>query len=122
MGSMHTMLEEIPGGNVMAAAFYAERAKAQVGLIVTGGIAPNVEGGVAEGSGKLSTEEEVAHHKVITDAVHKEDGKICMQILHTGRYAYSKKAVAPSPIKAPINMFTPKELTCLLYTSPSPRD
>ncbi len=111
MGSMHTMLEEIPGGNKMAAAFYAERAKGQVGLIVTGGIAPNVEGGVAEGSGKLTNQEEAEHHKIITEAVHKEGGKICLQILHTGRYAYSPKAVAPSPIQAPINMFTPRELT-----------
>ncbi len=111
MGSMHTMLEEIPGGNKLAAAFYAERAKAHVGLIVTGGIAPNVEGGVADGSGKLTTQEEVEHHKVITEAVHEHDGKICLQILHTGRYAYSQKAVAPSPIKAPINMVTPREMT-----------
>lgn len=111
MGSMHTMLEEIPGGNVLAAAFYAERAKGQVALIVTGGIAPNVEGGVVDGSGKLTTPEEAEHHKVITEAVHKEGGKICLQILHTGRYAYSPKAVAPSPIKAPINMITPREMT-----------
>jgi len=111
MGSMHTMLEEIPGGNKIAAQFYAERARGQVGLIVTGGIAPNVEGGVADGAGKLSTPEEADHHKIITEAVHKEGGKICMQILHTGRYAYSKKAVAPSPIKAPINMVTPREMT-----------
>ena len=111
MGSMHTMLEEIPGGNILAAAFYAERAKAQVGLIVTGGIAPNVEGGVADGSGKMTNQEEADHHKVITSAVHQEGGKICMQILHTGRYAYSPKAVAPSPIQAPINMFTPRELS-----------
>ncbi len=111
MGSMHTMLEEIPGGNVMAAAFYAERAKGQIGLMVTGGISPNKEGVVGAGGAVMMTSEDVAHHKVITEAVHKEDGKICMQILHTGRYAYSKDLVAPSPIKAPINMFTPRELT-----------
>ena len=111
MGSMHTMLEEIPGGNIMAAAFYAERAKGQVGLIVTGGIAPNLEGVVATGGATLMTEEDAAHHKVITEAVHKEGGKICLQILHSGRYAYAKNLVAPSPIKAPINMFTPRELT-----------
>ncbi|NNK76244.1 MAG: NADPH-dependent 2,4-dienoyl-CoA reductase, partial [Maribacter sp.] len=111
MGSMHTMLEEIPGGHEKAAVFYAERARGQVGLIVTGGIAPNVEGGVVDGSGKLTTREEAESHKQITEAVHKEGGKICLQILHTGRYAYSKKLVAPSPIKAPINMMTPREMT-----------
>ncbi len=111
MGSMHTMLEEIPGGNKMAAAFYAERARGQVGLIVTGGISPNEEGVVAVGGAMMRNEEEAEHHQVITEAVHKEGGKICMQILHTGRYAYSQNSVAPSPIKAPINMFTPRELT-----------
>ncbi len=111
MGSMHTMLEEIPGGNIKAAAFYRERAKAQVALIVTGGIAPNEAGAVADGGAVLSNETEAKHHKVITDAVHEEGGKICLQILHTGRYAYSNKLVAPSPIQAPINMFTPKELS-----------
>ena len=111
MGSMHTMLEEIPGGNVMAAEFYAERARGQVGLMVTGGIAPNQEGVVGTGGATMMTEADAEHHKVITDAVHKEDGKICMQILHTGRYAYDKGLVAPSPIKAPINMYTPRELT-----------
>ncbi len=111
MGSMHTMLEEIPGGNVMAAEFYAERARGQVGLMVTGGIAPNKEGVVGTGGATMMTEADAEHHKVITDAVHKEDGKICMQILHTGRYAYDKGLVAPSPIKAPINMYTPRELT-----------
>ncbi len=111
MGSMHTMLEEIPGGNHLAAAFYAERARGQVGLMVTGGIAPNLEGVVADGGATLMTQKEVNHHKVITDAVHQADGKICMQILHTGRYAYSQKLVAPSPLKAPINMFTPRELS-----------
>lgn len=111
MGSMHTMLEEIPGGHEKSAAFYAERARAGVGLIVTGGIAPNVEGGVADGSGKLTTDEEAEDHSIITSAVHEAGGKICLQILHTGRYAYSKKLVAPSPIKAPINMMTPRELS-----------
>lgn len=111
MGSMHTMLEEIPGGHEKAAVFYAERAKAHVGLIVTGGIAPNEEGVVATGGATLMNEDQVAHHKVITHAVHEADGKICMQILHSGRYAYSKNLVAPSPIKAPINMFTPRELS-----------
>ncbi len=111
MGSMHTMLEEIPGGNVMAAEFYAERARGEVGLMVTGGIAPNKEGVVGTGGAVMMTEKDAEHHRVITDAVHAEDGKICLQILHTGRYAYDKALVAPSPIKAPINMFTPRELT-----------
>ena len=110
MGSMHTMLEEIPGGNIMAAAFYAERARGQIGLMVTGGISPNLEGVVGQGGAVMMTDIDVEHHKVITEAVHKEEGKICMQILHTGRYSYSKNLVAPSPIKAPINMFTPREL------------
>ncbi len=111
MGSMHTNLEEIPGGFERAAVYFAERAKGQVGLIVTGGISPNAEGCVAAMAAKLNTEEEVAHHKLITSAVHAEGGKICMQILHTGRYGYHPKIVAPSAIQAPINFFKPKELS-----------
>jgi len=111
MGSMHTMLEEVPNGHARAAAFYAERAKGQVGLIVTGGIAPNPEGAVFPKAAQLTNEEEAESHKQITEAVHREGGKICLQILHTGRYGYHKLAVAPSPIKAPINMVTPRELT-----------
>lgn len=111
MGSMHTNLEEIPGGLDRAATFYAERARGQVGLIVTGGIAPNVAGSVGPHAAKMTTQEEADQHQVITDAVHKEGGKICLQILHSGRYAYHPNLVAPSPIKAPINFFTPKELS-----------
>ena len=111
MGSMHTMLEEVPGGHERAAQFYAERARGQVALIVTGGISPNEEGVVATGAAKLSEEKEVHSHKLITEAVHREGGKICMQILHTGRYAYHQGCVAPSALKAPINMMTPKALT-----------
>lgn len=111
MGSMHTNLEEIPGGFERAAAFYAERAKGQVGLIVTGGIAPNEEGVVGMGGAKLTNEEEAGHHKVITDAVHHEGGKICLQVLHTGRYAYSTNLVAPSPIQSPITPFKPRALS-----------
>ncbi len=111
MGSMHTNLEEIPGGLERAAVFYAERARGQVGLIVTGGIAPNVAGSVGPHAAKMTTQEEADQHKVITEAVHKEGGKICLQILHAGRYAYHPNLVAPSPIKAPINFFTPKELS-----------
>lgn len=111
MGSMHTMLEEAPNGFARAAAYYAERARGQVGLIVTGGIGPNEEGRVAPHSAVLTNAEEVAQHKLITEAVHAEDGKICMQILHSGRYAYHNKGVAPSPLRAPINPMTPREMT-----------
>ncbi len=111
MGSMHTMLEEAPNGFERAAVFYAERARGQVALIVTGGIAPNEEGWVAPHAAKLTNAEEVAKHKLITKAVHDEGGKICMQILHTGRYGYHDKVVAPSPIQAPINFFEPREMT-----------
>ncbi|WGL16536.1 NADPH-dependent 2,4-dienoyl-CoA reductase [Microbulbifer bruguierae] len=111
MGSMHTNLEEHPGGFDRLAAFYAERARGGVGLIVTGGIAPNEEGGVFQGSSKMTTAEEALEHRAITDAVHAEGGKICMQILHAGRYAYNPALVAPSAIQAPINPFTPKELS-----------
>ena len=110
MGSMHTGLEESPNGFEKMATFYAERARGGVGIIVTGGIAPNVEGAVGPGAGKMSTAEEAEEHKVVTKAVHEADGKICMQILHAGRYAYHPKLVAPSAIQAPINPFVPKEL------------
>ena len=110
MGSMHTGLEEKPGGFERMAAYFAERAKGGVGLMVTGGIAPNDEGGVYSGAAKLSTAEEAEKHLVVTRAVHDAGGKICLQILHAGRYAYSPRQVAPSAIQAPINPFTPKEL------------
>ncbi|MFY1021375.1 FAD-dependent oxidoreductase [Ectopseudomonas khazarica] len=110
MGSMHTGLEEKPGGFERMAAYFAERARGGVGLMVTGGIGPNEEGGVYAGAAKLSTPEEADKHKVVTQAVHEAGGKICMQILHAGRYAYSPKSVAPSAIQAPINPFKPREL------------
>ncbi|WP_300732324.1 NADPH-dependent 2,4-dienoyl-CoA reductase [Pseudomonas sp.] len=110
MGSMHTGLEEKPGGFERMAAYFAERARGGVGLIVTGGIAPNDEGGVYSGAAKLSTPEEAQQHEVVTRAVHEAGGKICLQILHAGRYAYSPRQVAPSAIQAPINPFTPKAL------------
>jgi len=110
MGSMHTGLEERPHGFERMAAYFAERARGGVGLIVTGGIGPNEEGSVAHGAAKMSTPEEAEHHKVVTQAVHEAGGKICMQILHAGRYAYSPKQVSASAVKAPINPFTPKEL------------
>ena len=110
MGSMHTGLEEMPNGFERMAAFFAERARGGVGLIVTGGVGPNEEGSVRAGAAKLSTVEEAEEHKVVTQAVHEAGGKICMQILHAGRYAYSPKLIAPSAIQAPINPFTPREL------------
>ncbi|MBB2895412.1 NADPH-dependent 2,4-dienoyl-CoA reductase [Pseudomonas sp. AS2.8] len=110
MGSMHTGLEERPGGFARMAAFFAERARGGVGLIVTGGIAPNEEGAVAKGAAKLTTAEEAEHHRPVTDAVHAAGGRICLQILHAGRYAYNPQLVAPSALQAPINPFTPREL------------
>jgi len=110
MGSMHTGLEEMPNGFERMAAFFAERARGGVGLIVTGGVGPNEEGSVRAGAAKLSTAAEAEEHKVVTQAVHEAGGKICMQILHAGRYAYSPQLVAPSAIQAPINPFTPREL------------
>ena len=110
MGSMHTGLEETKNGFEKMGAFYAERAKS-VGLIVTGGIGPNPEGAVMKGAAKMDTEEEAQEHRVVTDAVHAVDGKICMQILHAGRYAYTPDLVAPSAVQAPINPYTPRELT-----------
>ncbi|MFE5534620.1 FAD-dependent oxidoreductase [Streptomyces sp. NPDC056492] len=111
MGSMHTGLEEHQGGFERLAAFYAERARGGAGLIVTGGIAPNDAGRPFEGGSRLTTEEEAAEHRVITEAVHAEGGKIAMQILHFGRYAYHKDLVAPSAIQAPISPFVPNELS-----------
>ncbi len=110
MGSMHTGLEEKKNGLEKIAAYYAERAKGGVGLIVSGGIAPNVQGWTAPFSARMSTKKHAKHHKVITDAVHKEGGKICMQILHAGRYGYHPFAVAPSAIKSPITPFKPFKL------------
>lgn len=111
MGSMHTGLEEAPNGHERMAAYFAERARGGVALIVTGGIGPNDEGATHAVTCRLDSDEAVEHHKQVTDAVHEYDTKICMQILHTGRYAYNKNLVAPSPIQAPINPFTPKELS-----------
>ncbi len=110
MGSMHTGLEEYGDWNRVAK-FYSERAKGGVGLMVTGGIAPNSEGAVLPGAAGLFNKDDISSHSVVTSAVHKEGSKIIMQILHAGRYAYSKGAVAPSSIKSPISPFTPKELS-----------
>jgi len=108
---MHVGLEEAPGGYDRMAAFYAERAKGGVALIVTGGISPNDDGVTFHGGSKLDTLEEAEKHKVITQAVHEAGGKIAMQILHTGRYSYQAENVAPSPIQAPINPVKPHALT-----------
>nr|WP_325248844.1 NADPH-dependent 2,4-dienoyl-CoA reductase [Amylibacter sp.] len=109
MGSMHTGLEETGDWNRVAE-YYAERARGGVALMVTGGIAPNAEGGVMPGASGLYSEKDIEHHKVVTDRVHDAGGKIAMQILHAGRYAYNPKAVAPSPVKSPISPFPPAEL------------
>jgi len=107
MGSMHTGLEEAKGGPEKSAAFFAERARGGVGLMVTGGVAPNHLGKVYPSAGKLSTRWEAEHHKIVTSAVHAEGGAICMQILHTGRYAYSPFPIAPSALKSPITPYGP---------------
>ena len=111
MGSMHTGLEEAKDGTSRMAAFYAERARGGVALIVTGGIAPNEAGCTAPGAGTLTSDAQVAAHQTVTEAVHAEGGKIAMQILHAGRYAYHNKNVAPSAVKAPINPTEPHALS-----------
>ncbi|MEO1680813.1 MAG: NADPH-dependent 2,4-dienoyl-CoA reductase [Pseudomonadota bacterium] len=109
MGSMHTGLEETKDWQRVGR-FYAERAEGGVALMVTGGMAPNREGGVFAGAAGLFTPEDIANHRTVTDAVHAGGGRIAMQILHAGRYAYSPECVAPSAIKSPISPFPPKEL------------
>ncbi|AVH60418.1 MULTISPECIES: NADPH-dependent 2,4-dienoyl-CoA reductase [Streptomyces] len=111
MGSMHVGLEEAERGFERMAAFYAARARGGVGLIVTGGIAPNESGRPYEGGAKLTTEAEAGQHTEITAAVHREGGKIALQILHFGRYAYHRDLVAPSALQAPISPFPPHALT-----------
>ena len=111
MGSMHTNLEEAPDGFSRLAAFYAERAREGVSLIVTGGIAPNAEGAVFQGAHALTDDAQLSEHRQVVDAVHAEGGYLCMQILHAGRYAYSPDLVAPSAIQAPINPFMPRALS-----------
>ena len=106
MGSMHTNLEETKNWSRIAN-FYSERAKGGVGLIVTGGIAPNEEGAVFKGAAAMLSQTDADNHRIVTDAVHKNGGKIAMQILHAGRYAYSPDCVAPSAVKSPISPFVP---------------
>ncbi|WP_298840119.1 NADPH-dependent 2,4-dienoyl-CoA reductase [uncultured Roseobacter sp.] len=109
MGSMHTGLEETKDWNRVAE-FYAARARGEVALMVTGGIGPNLEGSVLPGAAMMVSDDDVANHRVVTDRVHEAGGKIAMQILHAGRYAYGPKCVAPSAIKSPISPFPPTEL------------
>ncbi|WP_112311045.1 FAD-dependent oxidoreductase [Pseudogemmobacter bohemicus] len=109
MGSMHTGLEET-GDQARVAAFYAARARGGAGLIVTGGMAPNREGGVFPGASGLFSDKDIAKHRLVTDAVHAEGGHIAMQILHAGRYAYGPDCVAPSAVKSPISPFPPRAL------------
>jgi len=111
MGSMHTGLEEAKGGFERMAAYYGERAKGGAGLIITGGVAPNRAGWVAPFSLKLTSDRAALKHKLITDAVHQHGGKICMQILHSGRYGFHPLNVAPSAIKSPIGIFKPFALS-----------
>jgi 2,4-dienoyl-CoA reductase (NADPH2) len=111
MGSMHTGLEEARRGFERMAAFYAERARGGVGLIVTGGVAPNIAGCTAPFALRLSFPWQVRKHRLITAAVHEAGGRIALQILHTGRYGYHPLSVAPSAIKAPISPFKPSALS-----------
>lgn len=111
MGSMHTGLEEERGGFAKLAVFYEERAKGGVGLIVTGGVSPNKRGRIAPFGSELSHFWQVNKHKQVTDAVHKYPTKICLQLLHTGRYAYHPFSVGPSKVKSPITPFTPKAMS-----------
>jgi 2,4-dienoyl-CoA reductase (NADPH2) len=111
MGSMHTGLEEAPDGYTKLAAFYAERAKGGAGLIVTGGIAPNFAGRLEPRAAQLSFGWQVRKHRIVTDAVHAANGRIALQILHAGRYAYHPLSVAPSALRSPITPFKPRALT-----------
>ena len=110
MGSMHTGLEDRARDFPKLAAYFAERARGGVGLMVTGGFAPNVEGWLAPFASRLASSSQARSHRVITGAVHAEGGKIALQILHAGRYGYSPFSVAPSRLKSPITPFTPRAL------------
>ncbi|MDB4281586.1 NADPH-dependent 2,4-dienoyl-CoA reductase [Paraglaciecola sp.] len=111
MGSMHLGLEEEKNGLEKLAAFYAERAAGGVGLIVTGGVSPNRQGWLLPFAARMSNKKHAKEHQVITEAVHQHQGKICLQILHAGRYGYHPFVVAPSAIKSPINPFKPKAIS-----------
>jgi 2,4-dienoyl-CoA reductase (NADPH2) len=111
MGSMHTGLEDSRRHFPALAAYFAERARGGVGLMVTGGFAPNIEGWAKPFAGTLATHGAARRHREVTDAVHAEGGRIALQILHTGRYGYQPLCVAPSRIKSPISPFTPRALS-----------
>ncbi|MEM6988508.1 MAG: NADPH-dependent 2,4-dienoyl-CoA reductase, partial [Pseudomonadota bacterium] len=111
MGSMHTGLEDRKSDYPKLAAYFAERARGGVALMVTGGIAPNIAGWLAPFAGKLTGRRELSRHRLVTEAVHAEDGKICLQILHAGRYSYHPLSVAPSAVKSPITPFKPRALS-----------
>lgn len=111
MGSMHTGLEENPNDAPKLAQFYAQRAAADVALIVTGGISPNKQGVLLPHAATLMCESQLPTHQLITDAVHQQGGKIALQILHTGRYSYQPNLVAPSAIQSPITPFMPTEMS-----------
>ena len=111
MGSMHTGLEDKAKDFPKLAAYFAERARGGVGLIVTGGYAPNIEGWLSPFGSRLASSGAAQKHRVVTDAVHAEGGKIALQILHGGRYSYTPLSVAPSKIRSPITPFTPRELS-----------
>ena len=110
MGSMHTGLEELPNGFEAMAAYFAERAKGEVGLIITGGVSPNNDGRLWPGAICFNADEQISKHQIITQAVHEAGGKIAMQILHAGRYGVHDKCVSASAIQAPINIYTPRAL------------
>jgi len=111
MGSMHTGLEDRRGDYPKLAAYFAERAAGGAGLIVTGGITPNIRGWLGPFSGMMNSRWQVGRHRLLTDAVHAEGGKICMQILHAGRYGYHPLVVSSTSKKSPISPFKPKQLT-----------
>jgi len=111
MGSMHTGLEDKAAHFPRLAAYFAERARGGVGLMVTGGFAPNIEGWLSPFGSRLATHRAARDHRVITEAVHREGGRIALQILHSGRYGYQPLSVAPSRIRSPITPFTPRALS-----------
>src|SRR5690349_19037004 len=111
MGSMHTGLEDRAADYDKLAAYFAERARGGVGLMVTGGIAPSIQGWLKPFGGRLSMPWHVGRHRKLTRAVHAEGGHICLQILHAGRYGYHPLSMAPSRIKSPITPFTPRALS-----------
>jgi 2,4-dienoyl-CoA reductase (NADPH2) len=111
MGSMHTGLEELPNGFEAMAAYFAERAKGEVGLIITGGVSPNNDGRLWPGAICFNADEQISKHQIITNAVHQAGGKIAMQILHAGRYGVHDKCVSASALQAPINIYTPRALS-----------